>query len=336
MIRIPRMYPSKILQLEAALRRYHWTDSEKDVIYSQIKMREAGYQGEKRLDYYLSLEPEDRYIIFNNLRLPHNHTSFEIDTILLSPYFILLLDVKNIKGELFFDQLIKQCVRTLNNSSEAINDPIAQSYRHQWQLKYFWKQQHLTTLPIYSQVIISHPTTLIRTNPGLEEQLSQKVKHVEILLDYLDQLRKENPNRRLTDKQLETITQVLLDHHSPADYKILERLNLYKGEFIPGAQCPSCCHIKMIRKYGTWSCPNCSALSNNAHEQAIYDYLILEKPTISNVECRKLLNIESRHLATRLLQNLKLKLSGKKRNYTYSLNEDWVSTLLYMKTQLKA
>jgi hypothetical protein len=64
-----REYPIEIQELRALLRRGKLDDSTKEKILIEIKKREAGYQGEKRLDYFLSLSVQQNLLILSNLRL---------------------------------------------------------------------------------------------------------------------------------------------------------------------------------------------------------------------------------------------------------------------------
>ncbi|MFB4163278.1 nuclease-related domain-containing protein [Alteribacillus sp. JSM 102045] len=57
----------------------------------------AGYRGEKSLDYYLSFLPENECLIFNDLRLPHKNYFFQIDILVLSTRFHLIVVHKLVK-----------------------------------------------------------------------------------------------------------------------------------------------------------------------------------------------------------------------------------------------
>ncbi|MFK9091494.1 nuclease-related domain-containing protein [Bacillus salipaludis] len=82
----------------------------------------AGYKGEKSLDFYLSMLPEEKYLIFHNIRLLLGRYFFQIDILLLCTAFGLVLEVKNRKGEYFFQKYLNQT--TLKN--ERIRNPIIQ------------------------------------------------------------------------------------------------------------------------------------------------------------------------------------------------------------------
>jgi ribosomal protein S27AE len=299
-----REYPIEIQELRALLRRWKLDDSTKEKILIEIKKREAGYQGEKRLDYFLSLFVQHNWFILNNLRLKLGENAFEIDTVIITCYFLLLIDAKNYSGELFFDQKLQQCIRTYKDLADSILDPLSQAYQHTYQMKNFLKIHKLMTLPITSLVIITHPTTTISTNLGLEKELHQKAIHADNLLMRLEELFKAHPNRRLSEKQAGVIAHYLLKHHSPRERKTLDYYHIDAAKILKGVQCPSCA-VRMIFKSAKWHCLKCQVTSKNAHEQAIYDYLLLFK-SISSSECLHFLGLKSTYTTKRLLNSMGL------------------------------
>lgn len=316
-----REYPIEIQQLTALLRRGKLDDLTKEKLRIEIRKRESGYQGEKRLDYFLSLNPQKNWYILNNLRLKIEDIAFEIDTVIVTSYFLLLIDAKNYSGELFFDQKLKQCVRTYKGLKESILDPLSQSYLHHTLMKRFWKINQLTTLPFKSLVIITHPTTTIATNPGLEYELHQKVIHADHLIGRLEELVKNYSNRRLSFDQASRVAHYLLKNHSPREPKLLESFNLEKTTILRGVMCPSC-SSRMVIRASKWHCLKCQLISKNAHEQAIYDYLLLFK-SISTSECLQFLRLDSIYTTKRLLNNMDLKKVGMTSSQKFVLPENF-------------
>ncbi|MED1098241.1 MULTISPECIES: nuclease-related domain-containing protein [Bacillus] len=73
------------------------------LITEELKKRTAGYRGETALDFPLSFIAEKDYFIFHDLRLQDSSRYFQMDTLVLSQKFALILEVKNIAGSLYFD-----------------------------------------------------------------------------------------------------------------------------------------------------------------------------------------------------------------------------------------
>jgi hypothetical protein len=106
MIMKPRIKPLRILQNEALLRRLPDYHRKRQEIETDNRNRIAGYNGEKRLDYYLSLLPNNEFKIYNDLRLTLQY-AFQIDSLIITPFFAAIIEVKNYSGTLYFVSLSK-------------------------------------------------------------------------------------------------------------------------------------------------------------------------------------------------------------------------------------
>lgn len=61
-----------------------------------------GYKGEKAMTYYLDFLPNKDFYIFHNLRLPSGKYFFQIDYLILTKQYALILECKNFYGTLFY------------------------------------------------------------------------------------------------------------------------------------------------------------------------------------------------------------------------------------------
>ncbi|WEG13188.1 nuclease-related domain-containing protein [Pullulanibacillus sp. KACC 23026] len=324
----PRDYPIDLRQLEAIRRNYRFNDAKSLEIESEIINREMGFRGERQLDYYLSMITDEPIYVLHNLRLCGQNMYFEIDTILLSPFFCLLIDVKNYKGHLYFDQLLKQCIRTYKENKEGIQDPISQSEMHLYCMQDFWKNNNLPVTTFLPLVVIAFATTSVSTNQGLEKNLHQMVIHSHHLIKRLQTVYKSHPKKIFTKNQLQTISKFLLSKHVPKCPSAMKKLSLQPTDFHQGVQCPSCKLFSMIWKVAKWYCPSCGAISKNAHYQALSDYFLLHNPSITSAQFQKMMDLPTMDVSRRLLQNVQgLQKIGNTYNTTYAPKTlDWLST----------
>ncbi|MEW9669496.1 nuclease-related domain-containing protein [Ammoniphilus sp. 3BR4] len=131
MIKKPRTIPLIILMEEALLRRLPLNHPKREEILRNLEKRWTGYRGEQNLDYHLSFLPEKDYSLFQDLRLIQAKQTCQLDTLILSPHFALIIESKNIYGTLFFDQHSRQLIRTnKKQEEEGFPDPIMQAKRH--------------------------------------------------------------------------------------------------------------------------------------------------------------------------------------------------------------
>ncbi|PKG22089.1 nuclease-related domain-containing protein [Niallia nealsonii] len=121
--------PESILQLEALLRRLPSNHSKFPLVKKELNMKLAGYQGEKNLLFPLSFIDDKKYSILHDLRLSDGNHYFQIDVLILSKKFALLLEVKNYAGELYFDTEFHQLIRKKEESTSALPYPLTQLKR---------------------------------------------------------------------------------------------------------------------------------------------------------------------------------------------------------------
>lgn len=248
-----RKIPLSILKTRALLRRLPPYHPKTPLIKEELSKREAGYKGESSLDFYLSFLEEKNYFIFHDLRLQDQSRFFQIDTLLLSKKFVLIIEVKNIAGTLYFDPLFNQLIRTKEENEMAFPDPLIQIQRHESQLKNWFSKNRLPGAPIHSLVVISNPQTIIRTTPE-NRQLSCKVIHREVLPSKISQIENSITKLSFSEKELKKTIRQLQKQHVEADFPILERYDITKNEILKGIICEKCNHIPLLKRHGTWFC----------------------------------------------------------------------------------
>ncbi|MBM7692427.1 hypothetical protein JOC77_001857 [Peribacillus deserti] len=310
-----RTVPAVILKMEALLRRLNKQHPKRKEIESDLSKRLAGYKGEQSLDYYLNQLPYEDFIIFHDLRLFAAGCHFQIDTLIISPFFILTIEVKNMSGTLYFDKDYNQLIRTHNDKEEGFPDPILQSERHRLLLVSWLQLKGFSTLPVENLVIVSNPSTIIKSSPDYVISL-ERVCHAARLLKRIHEFKEFYNKKMCSPYRLNRLTHLLLKDHIPLMSDVLSRYKLSEDEVIKGVLCPAC-HFVMERKQRSWHCKSCKLPSKYAHLKALEDYFMLLDSSITNVKFRKFLNIESRHTASNLLSSLKLPSTGKNKGTIY-------------------
>ncbi|WP_408006688.1 nuclease-related domain-containing protein [Pseudalkalibacillus sp. A8] len=106
----PKRLPIYLEQLMALVNRTPLNHPSLQYIVENLMKSKAGYKGEKMLEYYLRRIPHNDYYIFHDLRLPSKMDYFQIDILLVSLKMIILIEIKNISGTLFFDGNFNQMI----------------------------------------------------------------------------------------------------------------------------------------------------------------------------------------------------------------------------------
>lgn len=126
MIVKPRSYPINLRKLKALKIRIPRNHPKEKEIKEDFAKNSAGYKGERELDYPLSFLLGDVYSILHDLRLFSDSYHFQIDALLLSPRFLLIIEVKNFSGTITFDSEFTQVIRSNAGKEKAFFDPILQ------------------------------------------------------------------------------------------------------------------------------------------------------------------------------------------------------------------
>ncbi|MFC4025106.1 nuclease-related domain-containing protein [Oceanobacillus longus] len=271
-------------------------------IQYELAKSHKGYIGEIKVDYYLSMLAQ-RYTILPDVCLKVNGQTFQIDNLLITDHAIYLIEVKNYNGKIIFNTILNQFTRDDGENETGFHHPITQVEFQQIKLQNWLQERSLLNRPIYYLIAISNPETIIEVI-GNQEAIAKVVARGEHIPKKIMDI-----EQSLTDRS--TLPHQKLGYEIKRecinfDKDIMAKHGVKMSDLLPGVQCPECGRLGMERIYANWLCPRCNKHSKHAHKRAIYDYLLCSGNAISNKECMRFLKINSRSLATRLLQSSNL------------------------------
>lgn len=275
-----------------------------------------GYKGEKAMTYYLDFLPNKDFYIFHNLRLPSGKYHFQLDYLILTKQYALILECKNFYGTLIFDEAFKQLIRVVNDQEECFQDPISQAKWHKKQL-HAWLQSHgFPPIPIDYLVVIGDPSTIIKALPNSPET-KRHVVHSQVFLERMEELVGGYKKEVFEDKVVRKLSKQLLKSHTPNDINLFRKYGIRTLELFTGVQCPECGKIPMKRGHGSWVCPSCHKKDKDAHLLALRDYFLLIDSSITNRQFRDFAGGCSKDTASRLLTRAQLPFSGENKSRIY-------------------
>ncbi|WP_174731568.1 nuclease-related domain-containing protein [Mesobacillus harenae] len=316
MIAKKRKIPLKILILEALLRRLPTDHRKRQLIEQELTRRYAGYYGEESIDYYLSFLNEKKYLVFHQLRMARSQFFFQIDTLLVSSNFTLLLEIKNISGTITFDNTFDQVTRVYKGAEERMINPILQVKRQQLQYQQWLDGQQLTKQPMEHLVVYCNPTAILKMT-SYNPEVKKRICHSEQLYERIqafESIYKEEP---IDKKEIKRLKRLLIKNHEPEKYEILKSFSIESEEIIKGVLCPDCSHTAMKRKRQSWHCPVCKINIKAAYKQAILDYFLIIKDTAINEDIRNFLNLNFPQSIFNFLSNMNFSVSGKTKGRVY-------------------
>ncbi|WP_226675335.1 nuclease-related domain-containing protein [Rossellomorea aquimaris] len=295
-----RKIPLTLLKLDAVLGRLQKDDPKIPLLKENLAKIKAGYNGEKAIDYQLGYLPSKDYYIFHDIRLEVNGRYFQIDTLILTNSFILILEVKNIAGSVNFDTVFNQFIQTKNGVEYAYPDPILQLNRQEVQLKEWLINNNLPAITVHGLVVISHPKTIITAN---NDTLNKKVIRAASLPNKIIQLQNYFQKRMITDKELRKTIRMIKKYDTPLNLSILQTYKINEKDILPGVKCEKCDFLPLVREHGYWRCSYCNLKSKYGHIEALKDYYLIFGNTITSSKLRDFLLISSPSLATRLIRS---------------------------------
>lgn len=318
-----RLFLTEILKIRLIIGHSKYQEIEKD-----LAKRWAGYWGEIALANYVKELPHDKYLIFHDLQLQINGIHFQIDTLLLSKNYILIIEAKNIAGTLTFDNVFKQLIRTHEDGTEeSFEDPRVQCQRLQSLLRNWLVKNGSNLLPVDSLVFFKSTSTILKTNPGDKTDFSRVCKGRD-LFNKIEGMEQRYHQEKINTETMTKIGKLLLSQHSQQPIDILKEYNLTEKDIRSGVCCPNekCNFIPMNYKRGNWNCPACQTSSKDAILKTLSHYFYLYKPTITNLELRNFLLLPSPDTTQKVVHRLNLQTTGKTKDRFYYLNPEKVSS----------
>ncbi|WP_226537119.1 NERD domain-containing protein [Fictibacillus halophilus] len=308
----------RIKKLEVFQRRLIQNHPKLLPITDELGGRLAGHHGEQSNDYFLKPFLSKGYTVLHDLRLAAHDSFFQIDTLLISTHYILILEVKYITGTLHFDHL-NQVIRVRDDGSEeAFQNPIYQVKRQRSHLTDWLSRNRVPHIPVHSLVVMSNPRTIIKSLPS-HKDIPQYITHSPYLQERIQVFDKMHSVEKLTKREITKLSKLLVRQHTPDNPDLIKRYQIEEKDIIKGVYCTKCFYMPVVRKNNTWVCPKCSKKDRNLHLPSLEDYALLYGASITNKEFCNFLQIPSRHVAKRILSNMNLPHTGGCKGRTYTL-----------------
>jgi hypothetical protein len=220
-----RVLPIEIKRLEALNNRVKKLHPKKALIYSSFKRRMAGFIGEQSIDYYLSFLIEKDFIILHGVRLQLGRHFFQTDTLILTSYFILILEVKTYSGTIIIDHGNSQLTVVKDSGEEkTYKDPVVQVEHQHYQFSE-WLQMHKSPrIPIFSYVVFTNDSSKIVSKNNMP--ISQKIIRSTILVKTIKNLQKAHNTTFYSTKDLNRLKRLIRKHHTPSDRDFVESFGI--------------------------------------------------------------------------------------------------------------
>ena len=276
----------------------------------QIK---AGIQGEDVLSQLFSrVTFPFEYYIFHDLHLKSTGP-FQIDALFLTPYYAIILEMKNIAGHIKIRKDHPQLERTLTDGqTDYFKNPVGQVVEITDLFKDFLQMCEVD-LPIYSLIVFKD------SNRSLQFEESQIPIFGPQEIPHFIRTRPREL-RKLTPVEMSKLTAALITGHREYNpFPVVKNFFINPKDIIPGVLCGKCQKFSVEKLFREWCCRYCGKSTQAAYWDALNDYSMLIGPKINNREFRRFLQIENPKEASDILRRSNLERSGAKKNREYLL-----------------
>lgn len=318
-----RTMPKELKGLLALDKRLPNNHEKKYTIQKELYNCETGFKGELEFDQFmLDFEPDYPYALLHDLYLHNNGNYFQIDSLLITPSAITIIEVKNFSNKTVITENPTQFIKVYpNGDRKVLKNPIEEVQRKTKHLMN-WLAKHNIQIPIECLIIFTQTNELSIENT----QLPMKILFTYEAADYFNA-------RPITENILDqsTIHQLAMNfikqHKTYNPFPLLNAYNIKLQDIATGVICPACNNIGMHWEKRKWNCKKCGHKSRTEHEQTIKEWFMLFQPQITNRQLRYFLQLPSRHIAQTLLAKSDLHLQGEKRAAHYILRKEGKPTI---------
>ncbi|WP_146815434.1 nuclease-related domain-containing protein [Halobacillus faecis] len=288
----------ELLKLESLLNRVSTHHPLREEMANRLGRLSAGHFGESTAEHYMKYFPG---ISRQDVRLHDGIQPFQIDTLLISKECLVILEVKNYKGELHFDLDQRKLIRTIDGKIEIFQDPFIQVALQKFQLQRWIKRSGFPSIPIYSFIVIANSNASL-TFQGEDLSKRKRVIFAKQLPTHLTKFMENFKGKNVwTDDHLDEFSARIKAEYIPYDSDVMKQYGISKDELNWGVPCPSCRLLGMVRRRDHWLCESCGSKSKDAHLHLLKDHQLLIGDTITNAEFRASTGIGSVKVARTLL-----------------------------------
>lgn len=290
---------------------------EEHPLYKEIESRitriRAGYSGETYVDnFYKNIEFPCPYFIFKDINIQTStSTKAQFDTLIITPMFICILEIKALKGRIAFQKTPAQLINEVDGVKTSLKCPEEQLKRHERRLVK-WLNWNQINLPVKSAIVFAFSSTIVDLPPKYSNIMMgcDVGSYIEDLFDLPPTLTKQKFNFLIKSLQ-----QAKTDY-SPTP--LVSMFPIQDSEIVKGLLCPQC----SINIGTLYKCPTCKISRKVIISNALEDWFYLMKSTITTRECLDFLQLRDKTSASHILNRANLIPKNNGRYRFYKLYDD--------------
>jgi hypothetical protein len=283
------------------------------VLASKQSIIEAGIGGEQQVAEVLGrYKFSFRNNIFHDLSLSSD-TYFQIDHLLKTPHYGVILETKNMAGTLEFRDNPPQLVQKREDGQiKYYESPVVQLERN-IELFSVWLEERDIDLPLYGAIVLAYPKQHVEIPPA-----NTKILFPNLIPPFIKGLSQQG--KRLDTPTFNRLSgEIIRCHQTYIPKPICESYQVPTSDIQPGVRCEACGKIGMKKLPRTWHCSVCKVTNHLAHRGTLVEWFLVVKRTITNRECREFLGVDI-YTANRILNSMNLVCKGTFKDRVYRMD----------------
>lgn len=207
-------------------------------IFKDIALFKHGLEGEKKVMYEL----KNSFIpmhIFHNVRLTQGDLSAQIDFIVITYNYIIILETKQLMGDIEITA-DGEFVRYFKNAAgkwykkEAIYSPLAQSERHVNLVRKMLRDAKIIeNYPVISLVVLANPKCIVNKAKA-PEAIANRVCRADQLITVMKKIAETGDTRyNRPEKGFLKSSEFILANQSSPELNFMEKYHLKEGNLLP-------------------------------------------------------------------------------------------------------
>lgn len=291
--------------------------SQRNYLQDERRRIGSGIRGEDRMrKRFVEFHPDEEFHVLWDVSLAIGSWKVQMDGLLLTERCAIIIDSKNISGQIHFDEKTGEFYRFDDrNVKTVMEDPRIQLNKNTRFLSK-WLAQKKINLPVSGLIVFTAKNCEFIVRPK-----SNYLCKVYQMPEYLFHILKAFPLEADPPKLLKIKKQILGGQVPYQKTPICGKYYTDPSEIQTGIQCSECQMYGMKRIKKSWQCPGCRHRDRQAHKFALREYFSLIDTHITNQAFRDWTGVESRSVATRLLSQFEFETSGESKARKYSLKK---------------
>ncbi|WP_186321502.1 nuclease-related domain-containing protein [Bacillus sp. FJAT-22090] len=283
-------------------------------ILENIENLKAGYYGECRADRFIEEVqfPKEVVIIPDLHTKLHPKKVMQIDTLIITTSYILVLEIKNITGTIrFIPNNPSHLVRTKDDKVTSFKCPLVQLARNTDGINNILNNLNLN-IPVYEALIFASQNLIVENAPP-----QRNIFFVQQLPLFLQKLNKLPPKIKTNQFHLLTKTFTNLNKNF-IERPLCSRFAIDPEMLKKGILCIYCGNNLSRVTERKWICASCKQIDKQPIQNNIQNLFILINQNITMKDCLHYLQPPSREVIKYYIKRMKLPKTGNHRTTIYT------------------